>query len=369
MLTDAAKSSQLKVLFVTRAWRKNAGGMERLSWELTTRLSLEPEIEATIIAYKGHRLLSPLFVLTCLPRVLVAAKKTDIVHLGDPMLSLLAFAIKKILNKPVAMTVHGLDISYPNLLYQLYIRTFLKYADAYLPISRYVASLLAAFHIPGTSVHTINPGIEDEYYNPTATRSQLDSLLGQHTKNKIVLLTTGRLVKRKGQAWFISHILPHLPEHAIYVIAGTGPEAARIYRTIRSTHMDDRAIMLGHVSFKQLKILLNTADAFIQPNIPVPGDVEGFGLVLLEAATCARPIFAANAEGIPDAIIESKNGHLIPAHDTKAWLKTLADFTNQPSSHKTAAIMGRTFTLGKFAWGATISAYKHILNSLKASRI
>src|SRR3989338_866377 len=168
--------------------------------------------------YQGHRLLAPLFFLTCLPRLLVAAKKADIVHLGVPMLWRLAFAVEKVPRKPVAMTVHGVDISSRPLLYQLYIRPFLKYADAYLPISRYVASLLAAFHIPGTSVHTINPGIEDEYYDPTATRSQLDSLLGQHTKNKIVLLTSGRLVKRKGQAWFISHILPHLPEHAIYVI-------------------------------------------------------------------------------------------------------------------------------------------------------
>lgn len=368
MLTDAATSKKLKVLFVTRARRKNAGGMERLSWELTARLSQQPEIKGTIIAHGGHRLLAPLFILSSLPRVLTAAKGVDIVHLGDPMLSLVGFAIKKILKKPVAMTVHGLDISYPNPFYQLYIRAFLKYADVFLPISRYVASLLEAFHIPATKIKVVNPGIEDEYYDPSATRAQLDSLLYQDTQANIILLTTGRLVRRKGQAWFVAHVLPHLPAHVIYVMAGSGPHSAAVRQAIKKTKMDKRALMLRRVSSLQLKTLLNTADAFIQPNIPVPGDVEGFGLVLLEAGSSARPVFAANMEGIPDAITDSKNGRLVAPGDTKAWIKVITDFARQPSSAKTAAIIGRTFTLEKFAWQKTISAYIDVLKATSTGK-
>ncbi|MBI3255474.1 MAG: glycosyltransferase family 4 protein, partial [Candidatus Andersenbacteria bacterium] len=202
------------ILFITRACRANTGGMERLSFELTQEANRDQNITTTVIAYSGHRLLSPLFNFTCLPRALRAARQADVVHIGDPMLSFVGWLFKTLYKKPIAVTVHGLDVTYPNLLYQLYLTLFFKTFDAYLPISHYTRGLLK--NIPAHKIHVINPGIYDQYYNPGKTRADLDNILHMNTGDNVVLVTSGRLTPRKGHAWFVKHVLPQLPNNTIY---------------------------------------------------------------------------------------------------------------------------------------------------------
>src|SRR3989344_5171231 len=188
---------------ITRACRPDAGGMERFSWELVYELTRDKKLSVTALAHRGSRRTSPLFVFTVIPRALMAAGQSDVIHLGDPILSLVGWLIKIILRKPVAVTVHGLDISYPNVLYQLYLKLFFRAFDLYLPISAHVASLLTARGIIGQN-NVINPNTADRYYDPRLTRADLQRVLASQLSlqpDTRVLLTVGRLVKRKGHAW------------------------------------------------------------------------------------------------------------------------------------------------------------------------
>lgn len=349
----------MNVLCVSRTWGKNAGGMERLSYELTTRLQKQPNTAVTIVAYQGPRLLSPLFILTCLPRVVAALKKADVVHIGDPMLSLVGFLVKVFFSKKVAISVHGLDIVYPNFLYQLYLTLFFNHFDLYVPISEHVASLLKKRNLRG-NIHVLQPGIEDTYYKEGYTRTDLGHVLNKAITKATILFTGGRLVKRKGQAWFIQHVLPTLSSDTVYVIAGSGPELEHIQITAREAGVVDKVMLLGRVSEESLRILYNTVDAFIQPNIPVAGDVEGFGLVLLEASLCNRPIFAANLEGIKDAIQEGRNGTLLEAQNAEAWITALNSFVPVSSVPSSA----RAYTLEHFNWDKKIHQFSAELNKL-----
>ena len=69
--------------------------------------------------------------------------------------------------------------------------------------------------------------------------------------------------------------------------------------------------MLGYVTDETRDILFNTCDVFVQPNIKVAGDMEGFGISVIEAASCEIPVIASNIEGLKDAIKDGQNGFLV----------------------------------------------------------
>lgn len=352
--------SKPNIVFITRACRSNAGGMERLSFELTQEATRDQAIETAVIAYTGPRVLSPLFNLTCLPRAIRAAVRADVIHLGDPMLSFAGWLIKILLNKPIAVTVHGLDVSYPNPLYQLYLTLFFKKFDAYFPISSYTKRLIKG--IAEHHMQVINPGIYDQYYNPAITRSHADKLLNIQTGDKVLLVTTGRLTPRKGHAWFIKNVLPKLPQHCLYVIAGSGQEKVSIIRAAEHANVKNRVMLLGRISHQDLIVLYNSMDAFIQPNVSLPGDTEGFGLVLAEAASCAKAVFASQTEGIPDAIHNGKNGRLLKPQDVGQWKEALQTFIDERQYKNPAPyVLARNYTLQQFSWSHIYPQFLHAL--------
>ena len=341
---------------------KSSGGMERFSYDLIQAASSHPSLTTNHLTHNGPRNTSPLFVFLIIPKAIFVARNYDAIHIGDPILAIVGWLTKLILRKKIIVTVHGLDISYPNALYQLYLRLFFRSFDLYLPISKAVNKKLAKLSVKG-KVTTINPGISKDYYDSSLTRAQLSKVILEKNTNplppaSLSLLTTGRLVKRKGHAWFITNVLPRLPSHVHYIIAGDGPEKENLKKIIDEQQLQKRVHILGRVSSHDLKILYNTSDAFIQPNIKVDGDIEGFGLVLLEAALCNKPVFAADLEGMTDAIIPGHNGTLLPTENSDAWIDTLNSFIATPSQITEA----RTFTLENYSWQSYVSK---LLQTLK----
>ena len=339
--------------------------MERFSYDLIHAAHRQPDLSVSAIYHHGHRLTSPLFSILVIPRVLWQARRFDVVHLGDPMLALAGWLVKTIWRKQVAVSVHGLDITYPNTFYQLYLRLFFCQLDQYFPISSYVAKLLRSFNVTG-HVHVINPPLSIDYFDPTINRAQLSSWLSRFNiaspaadngDRPIYFLTTGRLVSRKGQAWFIQSVLPHLPARVQYLIAGSGPLDQSLRQLIKTLQLDDRVHLLGRVSVDDLRLLYNTVDAYLQPNIQTKNDVEGFGLVVLEAAACELPVYASAVDGIPDAIIDNKNGRLLPAGDPLSWQTALEQYILKP--HRSPA--ARAYTLQKFNWTSYLQT---MLNAL-----
>lgn len=353
-------SDRLNIVAISRAYSRQAGGMERFSFELIHALKRRNDLKVKAIvrhlprqASRSYvRLSAVLFAILVSPRAILAARKAKIVHLGDPVLSLVGWLIKTILKKPIAVTVHGLDVTYPNALYQKYLNVFFRSFDLYLPISKHASEKLSRLNVNGLCA-VISPGLNDRLYDPGIKRRQLEKIIKKPIKNKQIILTTGRLVKRKGHAWFIKEVLPLLPSTTLYVIAGQGPEENAIRSAASQASVSSRVILLGRVKDTTLKILLNTTDAFIQPNIPVANDAEGFGLVLIEAASCELPVFASLIDGIPDAIHQGRNGTLLPPMDPTAWSNALKNFLSRPTRNPNA----RQYTLDTFSWSKQANAY------------
>lgn len=353
-----------RILCISRAYGENAGGMERLSFEFISELKKSSVCEVTSLVHEtkqgrsllATRIASVLFVLGVLPRAILQSRNVDIVHIGDPVLSFIGWCIRAVRKVPIAVTVHGLDVSYTSNVYQLYLTLFFRSFDAYIAISEHAKELLNKKRVSGKVV-VIPPGIRDVFYDNSKTRNDIGRMLRKNIAGRYILATTGRLVLRKGHAWFIQNVIPRLPKNVLYVIAGSGPEYTPISHLIRSLKLSDRVLMLGRISHEDQAILLNTIDAFIQPNILVPGDNEGFGIAPLEAALCGKPVFASNVDGIPSAIHHGKNGTLLPSKETTAWVNTLAIHMQNPSPLPDS----RGYTLATFQWSTIIKRYESVL--------
>jgi phosphatidylinositol alpha-1,6-mannosyltransferase len=176
-------------------------------------------------------------------------------------------------------------------------------------------------------------------------------------QNKKVILTSGRLAKRKGVAWFIRNVLPRLDNNVIYVVAGNGPDRENILQAIQETHLENRVKMLGYIEDSVRDMLFYTCDIFVQPNIPVTGDMEGFGISVIEAAYCGIPVIAANLEGLKDAIKHNQNGFLVETKNAEAYLSQINPLLNDDSYRKQFGQKARQFVMDNFSWSNISKQY------------
>ncbi len=155
-------------------------------------------------------------------------------------------------------------------------------------ISRAARDEVVTRGVPAHKVSCVPLGITDDLYDVdrASARQRVGTEAGVEEPCRIVL-STGRLVKRKGVNWFVEAVLPGLvrdDERIVLVVSGDGPERSEIEATVDRLDLRDHVRLLGRTSDDVLRDLYNGSDVFVMPNIRVPGDMEGFGRVLLEAA-------------------------------------------------------------------------------------
>jgi phosphatidylinositol alpha-1,6-mannosyltransferase len=135
------------------------------------------------------------------------------------------------------------------------------------------------------------------------------------------LLSVGRLVKRKGFITLIEAmplILKHFP-NAVLDIVGHGPLKPTLETLIARLSLKDQVRLHGPLAADALHDLYVHADLFLQPGIQLEdGDVEGFGLVFLEANACGIPVVGGLCGGMPEAIVAGKTGILVDGNDVEA---------------------------------------------------
>ncbi len=301
----------MNILFITRKHPPSVGGMEKLSHNLISTISRHANTRK--IAWGGSQKWLPFFIIHAFLQAsrICAKKNIDVIHLGDPVLSALGALLKKIFKIPVAVTCHGLDLTHRSTLYQKYLDVFLPKLDKYICISRYTQEL-ACKRVAREKTSVIPVGIHTSF---------------EYAKRKMrsskTIITVGRLVRRKGVYWFLNKVFPKLPANYSYVIAGDGPEKMKISDFIKNNSLQNRVKLITAASDAEVLSLYYNADVFAMPNIHVQHDVEGFGLVALEAAATGLPVIASAVDGIPSAVVHNKNGCLVREQDADAFCKAI----------------------------------------------
>jgi glycosyltransferase involved in cell wall biosynthesis len=296
---------------------------------------------------------------------LVRTKRIQAVVLGDAMLAPLGWLLRTIVRVPVVATVHGLDVIYPNPVYQAAVRLSIGRLDLLLPNSTATDHAVRA-RVPRARTAVVPLGV-NPLPEADAPRKELRARFG--VNGGPLLLTAGRLIERKGVAWFVEHVLPQLRDDSVYVIAGDGQQAEAVRSAAARAGVAERVRLLGRVPDDVLAAAYAAADVFVMPNVPVAGDMEGFGLVALEASASRLPVVASNLEGITEAVRHERNGFLVEPCSPEHFRRAIDGVISLPArDRRTLGTWFRKYTLAKFSWRQTARRYVEIIEGIVERR-
>lgn len=332
-----------RVLFITRTLSRSPGGMQTHARSLIAALH-SSDISLRVCGFGGPSFLLPCFVAWAFFRSLVA--RVDTVHVSDASMSIL-FPILALLRPNVrrTVTVHGLDVLWNFPGYRSLIGFCLRCAHCVAPVSMATAVVVAALGVHASSITVVPCGAPKPADVPNFPRTKQ-------------LLSVGRLIPRKGIAWFLQHVFASLASADLslhYVIVGTGPELPSIQSLVASLHLESRVSLRTSVSDVERDALYDESAMLVVPNIPIPNDMEGFGIVCIEAASRGLPVVAACLDGLGDAVIEEATGVFFTPLDAKDAQDAVMWVLKNPFDP--ARI--RTVFASKFEIGIIASRYVH----------
>lgn len=285
------------VLLVTRHSLDGCGGIQTYVRSLIRALSASSEgCRYRVIAHRGGIIFLPVFFCRALFASLTFRGRQ--IHFLDaslcPFLPMLSIARPGIAR---SITVYGLDLTWRPVWYQWILRRCLPFAHRVVAISQ------------ATAAEAMKRGAKEVQVIPCGIRAR--SVKREALSDKPQILLLGRQIERKGTVWFLREVLPIVlkthPDLRV-VIAGDGPMLQEIRSTVDRLGLDSVVSVLGAISDEQKSELYRSSSFFVMPNIPVAGDMEGFGIVCIEAVSWGLPVVASRLEGIVDAVIDQKTG-------------------------------------------------------------
>ncbi len=221
-----------------------------------------------------------------------------------------AFLLHKVFGIPYMIFAHGLELHNPQKSKRVawLMSRVLGDASRVIAISSYTCQRVQEY-VPAACVRIIPPFIDTKRF--AAEKIVPDKRLS----NKRVLLTVGRLVAHKGQDIVIkalSRIRAQCPD-IVYCIVGSGPYEEALRQAAVFHGVADSVVFAGEVPDNELAAYYASCEVFLGVSryIEKTGEVEGFGIVFLEAAACSKPAIAGRSGGIADAVVDGETGLLV----------------------------------------------------------
>ncbi len=202
-------------------------------------------------------------------------------------------------------------------------------ADLCLGVSHYTSEVLCKIGIDQSKVHVLNNSVDTDIYTPAtndhekrAIQKLREQILGGEG---IVILTLARVIERKGQDSVIEALAhlkrrnPSIEPVVRYVVAGEGDqrEIERLKSLARRLGVSEQVIFWGYVPQKDMKLLYHACDIYVMNSriIDSNRDVEGFGITIIEASACGKPVIGGRSGGVTDAVNDGESGFLVEPED------------------------------------------------------
>ncbi len=343
----------------------NMGGMQRVSMQLIEELSTREDIEIkTIIQHapwKGIEVKTAFFLTKLvfkLPKI-VKEFKPDVILFSSMVTASLAKFCRKKINVPMVTINHGQDVKMPIGLYQNFVPKVFEALDGVISVSEATRQECIKRGMSPEKGVALPNGFDMSDFKDVPDkaegRKEIEKAFSIDLSKKSLLLTVGRQVKRKGHEWFITEVLPKIKSEVVYLVIGAGPEHDRLKEIVNTTNLHEKVLMVGKQPDEVLKNAYAGADVFIMPNIPIPGDMEGFGIVLLEANLAGTPAVAADLEGIKDVIENGKNGFKIAVRDAENFSGHIDSLIENGLEEMSTS--SRKFVLENFTWNKVAQQY------------
>lgn len=388
----------MEILFVSYKFPPSTGGMEKQCYELVKGIEKKCTTHRLIYDNKKNRLLFFLSLGRKIKKICKDNPQINIIYFNDALIATFCSFLRLPKYLSCVVTLHGLDVVFPSHIYHKYIFKRLNSFDCIIAVSNATTQKAIALGIDTRKIKIIPNGVDtlsipiqdktEDRFLDWAARKQLD------LSDKKLLMMMGRSVQRKGFSWFAESVFPQLHDQFYLIIVGPFHHKTTLMEkliyllppSLRNKIMlffgylsDEKALRkiinkthhikhLGRLPYTEIQMLFNKIDAFLMPNIPIEGDMEGFGLVCLEASVQGTLVFASNIDGIPDAIIDKKNGFLLPSKDCKIWSDKLNDFARNVDSYKQYKTEFSRFTKSNYTWEQMVNAYYNIFENLSMNK-
>lgn len=247
----------------------------------------------------------------------------------------IALILKLFLRIPYIVSFHGMDIIRCGLprrwqgRKKWLAKKILANADGIITNSEFTMGLVQRFttKLPEQQIVVYPCPNENVILMPRAAELLARRLGLDKFANKRVLLTVGRLVERKGHDKVISALqfLRDKYPDLVYLIVGRGQNQSKLERMIQDENLSDCVYLFTKVRDEELPLFYELANIFIMPSRELPdGDVEGFGIVYLEAALCGKPVIAGKSGGVSEAVEHNKTGLLVDPEDVGDIVKAIS---------------------------------------------
>jgi phosphatidylinositol alpha-1,6-mannosyltransferase len=252
-------------------------------------------------------------------------KRTEEILVGQVLpVGYSALILWKLFKIPYSVLTYGMDITLParNKWKRRMLIMVLRNARRIICAGSFVQSKVVELGMPKEKTIVIYPcpnlnqesRTKNQSFDQTQGRELRKEIIKKHNlEGKRILLTVGRLVERKGHDMVIEampKVLDKVP-NAVYLIVGDGPNLNNLKFKILNFKLEGKVIFAGKVPDEGLSAYFDLGDVFIMPSREIDGDVEGFGIVYLEANTAGKPVIGGRSGGVSEAVKEGVSGLLV----------------------------------------------------------
>jgi phosphatidylinositol alpha-1,6-mannosyltransferase len=272
----------------------------------------------------------------------------------------------------MAVYVHGLDLIVPNRMYRWFWLPFVRRCDLCIANSEHTARLAATCGVPAARIVVVHPGVDLPSGDiPDAADFRVRFGLGQ----RAMLLSVGRLIARKGLLEFVEKALPEIAREqsdVCLVVLGDETPALlhgssvglgeRIRLSAAQLGLETNLLFVGPQDDQTLAAAYAAADVHVFPVRDVPGDVEGFGMVAVEAAAYGLPTVAFAVGGVPDAVENGVSGDLQPAGDYSKLARSVLNYLGKRNDAATRT-RARAFA-ERFSWEHFGSTMRQVISRI-----
>jgi phosphatidylinositol alpha-1,6-mannosyltransferase len=220
-------------------------------------------------------------------------------------------------------------------------------------VSRYTRGRFASAFGPRAHLEHLPPGVDIDRFRPDpAARAELRSRYGLGERPVVVCIS--RLVPRKGQDMLIK-ALPDIRRRvdgAALVIVGGGPHAEALHRMAQDTGAGSDVIFTGAVPGDELPAHYGMGDVFAMPcrTRGAGLDVEGLGIVFLEASASGVAVVAGDSGGAPETVLEGETGRVVDGRSHDQIVRVIADLLADPVQARRMGAAGRRWIAHDWNW-------------------
>ncbi|MFD5053730.1 glycosyltransferase family 4 protein [Streptomyces tendae] len=281
-------------------------------------------------------------------------------------LGLMAPALRRAGAERLVATTHGHEAGWAQLpAARQLLRRIGESTDTITYLGEYTRSRIAGALTPEAAARMVQlpPGVDEKTFHPASGGDEVRARLG--LTERPVVVCVSRLVPRKGQDTLIRampRILAAEPD-AVLLIVGGGPYEKDLRRLAEETGVAASVHFTGAVPWSELPAHYGAGDVFAMPCRTRRGglDVEGLGIVYLEASATGLPVVAGDSGGAPDAVLDGETGWVVRGEDPNESADRITTLLADPELRRRMGERGRTWVEEKWRWDLLAEHLKALL--------